>query len=102
MYMTCSIDCNTSIPISGRHQHDKVLACVVCLISTDQGSGEVEVEGSDGRPKFNRVYNNLMEAPSEVMKIKEADDNTFEVGASILSITQDGVNIAGPACQATV
>lgn len=37
------------------------------------------VNGSDGRPKYNRIYNNQMEAPDELMRITDSDYNLFQV-----------------------
>lgn len=37
------------------------------------------VDGSDGRPRFNRVYNNTLISDNAVVMMRNADDNTIEV-----------------------
>lgn len=44
-----------------------------------RGSDLPEVAGSDGRPRYNHVYNNSLISDDSTIKVIEADDNIFEV-----------------------
>ncbi|CAM9199692.1 unnamed protein product, partial [Hapterophycus canaliculatus] len=43
-----------------------------------RGSDEPMVEGSDGRPRRNRIYENSLMSDDAVVMMREADDNTIE------------------------
>lgn len=44
-----------------------------------RGSDIPGVHGSDGRPRYNRVYNNTLMSDDETVKMIESDDNIIEV-----------------------
>lgn len=44
-----------------------------------RGDDVPEVEGSDGRPRRNHIYENYLIADGDAVKIMEADDNIIEV-----------------------
>lgn len=44
-----------------------------------RGNDEPDVEGSDGRPKNNRVFDNTLRSDNAVVMMRNADDNIIEV-----------------------
>lgn len=51
-----------------------------------RGSDVPDVRGSDGRPRYNRIYNNTLMSDDETVKMIESDDNVIEVGQKIIEI----------------
>lgn len=44
-----------------------------------RGEDEPDVQGSDGRPRRNHIYNNELIADENTVKIMDSDDNIIEV-----------------------